>query len=329
MEIDRRVQVIFLTMDKQRIRRDGSGFTLVELLVVIAIIAILIALLLPAVQAARAAARRTQCANNLKQVGIALHNYHGAYGIFPAGFWYEFGEAEGWGWGALILPYLEQEAVHNAIDFNLGSYRRNQVNRQAGTHHIGAYICPDDPQAPELVGCCGDWQTGAHRHEDVAMTNLAAVTGAPRHVNISFGNFFKEHDLNTQGIIPNNGMFYWHSRVKMAHITDGTSQTLAIGEAAGGGSKSHRAHYWVTFDIMSTFNGINGPDTVPGGWSNPSDPHFWWSPDNGGFSSYHAGGGAHFAFADGSTHFLSDTMDQIVLDSLATRDMGEVVEGNY
>lgn len=113
------------------------------------------------------------------------------------------------------------------------------------------------------------------------------------------------------------------------HITDGTSQTLAVAEVAGGGPASHRAHYWVTFNLNSSHNGINGPLTLPGGWSNPSDPSAWGHIDNGSFSSYHPSGGAHFVFADGSVHFLSENIDQTVLAALATRNLGETIAGNY
>ena len=305
------------------------GFTLVELLVVIAIIAILIALLLPAVQAARAAARRLQCANNLKQVGVALHNYHSVHSVFPVGFWGNLyipvNQEDGWAWGTFILPYLEQGDINEAFDFSLDSYRNFTVNRQAAAHHVQVYICPDDPQAPELVGCCGDWMQGSHRHEDVAMTNLAGVTGS---IHLD-GLWYQRDDRNANDVVVNNGIFFWDSAVRMSHITDGTSQTLAVGEVAGGGPGSHRAHYWVTFNVNSTHRGINGPLTLPGGWSNPSDPHIWWQLENGSFSSYHPSGGAHFVFADGSVHFLSENIDQTVLAALASRNLGETIAGNY
>ena len=306
------------------------GFTLVELLVVIAIIAILIALLLPAVQAARAAARRLQCANNLKQVGVALHNYHSVHSVFPVGFWGNLyipvNQEDGWAWGTFILPYLEQGDINEAFDFSLDSYRNFTVNRQAAAHHVQVYICPDDPQAPELVGCCGDWMQGSHRHEDVAMTNLAGVTGA---IYLDGFGWYRGDERNASDIVVNNGLLYWDSKVRIVHITDGTSHTLAVGETAGGGPASHRAHYWVTFNVMSTYRGINGPLTVPGGWSNPSDPYIWWQIENGNFSSYHPSGGAHFVFADGSVHFLSENIDQTVLAALASRNLGETIAGNY
>src|SRR6516165_918939 len=114
---NRRVQVMIVTQFEHNVRRKHRGFTLIELLVVIAIIAILIALLLPAVQQAREAARRTQCKNNLKQMGIALHSYHETANTFPMGMsgWpgTQFGEL--WGWGTMILPYLDQGTLYNGI----------------------------------------------------------------------------------------------------------------------------------------------------------------------------------------------------------------------
>src|SRR5262245_39326625 len=133
-------------MNKKRLR----GFTLIELLVVIAIIAILIALLLPAVQSAREAARRIQCVNNLKQVGVALHNYHDALGAFPMGYAarsvYRNGAtdtAPGWAWAAMILPQLEQAPLFDAINFRLAVERAD--NATAVRSMLTTYLCPSDP----------------------------------------------------------------------------------------------------------------------------------------------------------------------------------------
>ena len=176
--------------------RGERGFTLVELLVVITIIAILIALLLPAVQAAREAARRLQCCNNFKQVGIAMHNYHSALGCFPPGsiMWmgtmaepacYPLpttgawqGYYGGWGWGTFILPFLEQQAVYDKFNFNFFRYYEDTgdpqpwVNRAACKAKIAAYLCPSDPQQGELCLVSGTDVPGV---DGAYMTNMAGV----------------------------------------------------------------------------------------------------------------------------------------------------------
>ena len=140
--------------------RRPDGFTLVELLVVIAIIGILVALLLPAVQAAREAARRMSCQNNLKQIGIALHNYHDAHKTLPMASPYPFVGAEmGVGvWPALILPYMEEQSLHDLFNFDLPAY--HPANRPAHTKVVSVYICPTDPQADDPIlrdRCEGNW----------------------------------------------------------------------------------------------------------------------------------------------------------------------------
>ena len=124
-----------------------SGFTLIELLVVIAIIAVLISLLLPAVQAAREAARRAQCLNNLKQIGLAIHNYHDVIGAFPPGYLSRLGPdgdntGPGWGWAAMILPQIEQGPIFNAINFGLAI--ESPANQTARLTKIATFICPTD-----------------------------------------------------------------------------------------------------------------------------------------------------------------------------------------
>ena len=145
-------------------RSRTKGFTLIELLVVISIIAVLIALLLPAVQSAREAARRAQCVNNLKQIGLGLFNYESANGVFPPGyidyqnnpiFTPDLDMGPGWGWAAMLLPYVEQQPLYNAINFSLGitvaSNPASAANSTAVVVTLGVFQCPSDGYNPQPV----------------------------------------------------------------------------------------------------------------------------------------------------------------------------------
>ena len=250
----------------------ATGFTLVELLVVITIIGILIALLLPAVQAAREAARRMQCANSFRQVGLALHNYHSAKGSFPPGQFdprSKLGAPEFFGWSVYVLPYLEQQAVYDMFNFNSPNnffYVYNPPtakNREASGTFITAYMCPSDPQQRQWNMVSDGGQVGPDPDDDAAMTDMCAVadsvasnSGPPYYPPIQFPQV--------------NGVFGANTPCTIADIRDGTSNTLAIGEVTGKGPDTHRGHIWAANNILSTFDGINGPRTVSGG-TYPSD----------------------------------------------------------
>lgn len=333
-------------------RQTRNGFTLVELLVVIAIIAILIALLLPAVQAARAAARRTQCANHFKQIGIALHNYHSSYdkfcpGIFNWGAPSENGcgrpvhekspnEYHGWSWSTFILPYLEQENLHANFDFNQTSYPWASLPNAAGCQRVNVYLCPEDPQGFELLGCCT--RAGSSRgfcdtpnpHEDLGNGNVKAVADSIDHTCDGFRyRLGYQRDIGGRGYRPANGTLFNNSKTRIPHIYDGTSSTLMIGEATGWHKGKHQGVYWMTLNLDDTFDGINGPNTLPGGYVGCELGTGNHCPARNGFSSYHAGGGCHFTLVDGSVRFLSETIDQDVLSALSTRAGGEPVSAVY
>jgi prepilin-type N-terminal cleavage/methylation domain-containing protein/prepilin-type processing-associated H-X9-DG protein len=299
------------------------AFTLVELLVVITIIGILIALLLPAVQAAREAARRMQCAGNFKQVGIALHNYHSAIGCFPPGTmnWIDLcgapanakpGEYEGWGWGSFILPYVEQQTIYDQFDFNgdtnTYSTSGNPKNLILAANRLNVYLCPSDPQNGELIAYTEDTNNppghSPNPDEDVGLSNLAGVSD-------SISNYCDSNKSTIKRLSVADGVMANAEGCDIARITDGTSNTLVFGEITGGPAGSHRARPWLDFAVFSTESGINATNTMPGGAT-----AFSWLES--GFSSYHPGG-CHFLFADGSVSFLSQNIDQKMLSSLTTR----------
>jgi prepilin-type N-terminal cleavage/methylation domain-containing protein len=304
------------------------GFTLVELLVVITIIGILIALLLPAVQSAREAARRIQCAGNFKQVGVAMHNYHSAHNCFPPGTinwvapcgapasWATSKGYQGWGWGAFLLPHLEQQALYDKFDFNgdTDTYTSpgNPNNLIQATTKLAVYICPTDPQNGELANYTGSSYAGhpPNPDEDVATCNMAGVVDSKG----SFCSGTTVKRLNQADGLMANG-----EACDIARITDGSSNTLMVGEIAGSTVGSHQGRPWLDYNVFSTENGINSLYTLPGGAAT-----FSWTQS--GFSSYHPGG-CHFLLADGSTQFLSQNIDVNVLVSLTTRAGGEPVTG--
>ena len=229
-----------LTMSRNLPRR---GFTLIELLVVISIIAVLVALLLPAVQAAREAARRLQCVNNLKQMGIALHNYESGIGSFPSGeisrlvnpAWVipagncnaappELGP--GWGMFALVFPYLEQQNTANALNFNLAI--ADPANLTARETRVALYVCPSDPgSVPAAIYDCGD-PPAAGNTPALMLGNL----GPSSYVGVLGGGNKNNPDplCGCYEWQPFNGMFHRNSRVRIAEISDGSSNTVGIGE---------------------------------------------------------------------------------------------------
>ena len=302
------------------------GFTLIELLVVIAIISVLIALLLPAVQQVREAARRTQCRNNLKQIGLALHNYHDVHRRFPPGVIHgDFRGAGspyagsrrlefGWGWSVSILPFLEQTNIYRRFDLKSTRWPRNGAYAENGNvelpqHIINAYLCPSDPGAVVLdIGT---------RQNDLrilwARTNyLGLADSRDAWENVAEQTYHGD------------GMLFNHSSLRFGHVTDGASNTLFVGE--GTSQKAQKSHTpqarwnWASHNITDLRTGLNGPGTIP------ADPVSISTglPPGPGFASYHTGG-LHFLLVDGSARFLSDSIDQSVLEAAGTCGGGEVV----
>lgn len=307
----------------------AGGFTLIELLVVIAIIAVLIALLLPAVQSARESARRISCFNNLKQIGIAFHNYSDQFGVFPPGycsFWRsdggDFGTADddlgpGWAWGCMILPQLEQMPVYNSINFNLTL--TFPQNRTAQLLRFNSFLCPSD-NPKELVP-------------------VRDQTNSQTIYTVASGNYVGMYGLGEIGFAPGagNGMFFRNSRVSFRDLRDGSSQTFAAGE------RSHNLSYvtwtgravggWLfktssfeggtdqfLADPEESFTMLLGPVGLVDGLRTPNSPmahveDYW---------SYHPGG-VNFLFGDGSVHMIKSSIAPNVYRALATRAGGEVV----
>jgi prepilin-type N-terminal cleavage/methylation domain-containing protein len=306
-----------------------SGFTLIELLVVIAIIGILIALLLPAVQKVRDAANRIKCENNLKQIGVALHNYHDTYGLLPTGQDLSTVLPDGspnyhdnWTWLARILPYVEQQNLYNLAD----AYARggpssrytdpySPPSNPAQYTPMPVYSCPNDSR--ELTASFADENEGTGSMIDVAFTGYLGVSGSDyRH---------------------REGVFFTGSNIAFKDITDGLSNTLFVGERPP--SEDLVFGWWFdgqgqgqtgSGDVTLGVRELNGPDGyrtcphgpymfMPGSINNNCDTwHFW---------SLHAGG-ANFLFGDASVHFLPYSADNI-LPAMATRAGGEVVQFNY
>ncbi|MFW5692607.1 MAG: DUF1559 domain-containing protein [Thermoguttaceae bacterium] len=338
-------------MNRADARRGAPrGFTLVELLVVIAIIGILIALLLPAVQAAREAARRLQCANNFKQVGLALHNYHSAFNTFPLGANNfpdtSVGGKYGFSWAARVWPYLEQGSVYERLEEDLSgwAYLGNQVYLDHITFSM--MWCPSSPCTMLLNGRNVTGDTGAEIFIGTVVGIAGAIPDAPGR---------NRHDPS--GHPPEdrhawNGVLAAHTATRIEDIRDGSSNVIMVGETSDWGE--HPSNPGRQYDIRGQYPhgplmGCSRPRNDPN--SMPGDPRVFNTtvihsyPLNtklsagGAYSnssmrgqnydnnlpiqSAHPGG-AHVLAADGSVHFLSESIEFDLYRNLAIRDSGAV-----
>jgi prepilin-type N-terminal cleavage/methylation domain-containing protein/prepilin-type processing-associated H-X9-DG protein len=372
-------------MENARMSRSRPGFTLIELLVVIAIIAVLISLLLPAVQSAREAARRAQCINNLKQIGLALFNYESANGVFPPGGMNtvpsgpgdpNWGANNGLSWQALILPQMEGTTVYNAFNFSListtGYYLMAFQTAWYTTN--STFLCPSD--GDNQTGFRPDWTVDAQNGQYPAtqappnprgggamdpVTNylgsfgdnycIGSLTGTggpwetptsiwppiPGQPRIGWPGY-QGTTADIQGNLPAangnspgslRGMFDYQTMqiVRLSSVTDGTSNTLAVGESL----PAQRAD-----NNLYQFNAATDGTTVPinyptaqincGGFGTTNwNCRFAYS--NTGFKSKHPGGG-NFLFADGSVHFLKQSINMVTYCALGSRNGGEVISAD-
>lgn len=351
--------------------RSRQAFTLVELLVVIAIIGILVGLLLPAVQAAREAARRMQCSNNLKQLGLAIHNYHSAHKKFPSGYcsyatrtgnapaWAQLDPqtwdgSPGWGWSALILPFIEQTNLSNSIQFERAIWdaqNLDEVDSQLSVFQCPSVSGPKDPllvrdeNRDALVNGGNTIRLGrssyvaSHGQESCWGECGASVTG------VVFTNIYTSatRTVSIQGDASKvaDGPFYRNSKVRFGDITDGTSNTIFLGEHSSKLSDKSWAGVvpgaFVHPRFLSPENGPDAAATLTLVHAGPSGGELDITgspiihPIN--FPTFHVGqmyaehlGGGLICLGDGSVRFVSQTVDLFVWAELSSMNEGEVVD---
>ena len=347
------------------------AFTLIELLVVIAIIAVLIALLLPAVQAAREAARRSQCVNNLKQIGLALHNYHSTSGVFPMGVSYSKtptgsdGDINWNGWSAhsLLLPYLEQTAVYNAINFQLDPVVSNlpsgigaAANRTAVFTKINSLLCPSDPNAGRTLfnsyyaskgtttSIQGEQSTGLFAYH-VAYGIANVLDGTSN--TIAFAEGLVGTDREAGGgsnLKPQKGDGVFGANYAGGSFNDanenqasvlGALQTCTTNYLAGNQISTNRGYLWGWgAEGMTLFCTIVPPSSTQYQWgicrqgcagcgSNRAADHSDYTNAN----SNHPGG-ANFTMGDGSVRFIKSTINMQTYWNIGTKAGGEVVSAD-
>jgi prepilin-type N-terminal cleavage/methylation domain-containing protein len=335
------------------VKLPSRGFTLVELLVVMAIIGLLVALMLPAIQAARESARQSQCRNNLRQMGVALHNYHAAAKAFPPGVvsrladpnWTippgnctaaPFDLGPGWSFFARMLPHMEEANFESIVNYKVGL--SDPSNAVARNTIVSQYRCPSDP-GPDSIAIvdCGDPPSNANTPtvmlEGVASTSyVGSLGGAKVGGDPLYGCY--EHQ-------PFNGIFHRNASVRVVDITDGTSHTVGIGERHSGFVRSAWAGIVPGQEVTYNFDMLPAPynPALPGcqNWrpalvavvahsrqSSFNDP----TGSTGQFYSPHDAG-CHFLFMDGSARMLAEGIDRQLMWALCTRNNEEILPGGF
>ena len=303
-----------------RSSRDRGGFTLVELLVVIAIIGTLVGLLLPAVQAARESARRSTCINNMKQIGLALHNYHDANRVLPPACSGSGPSGTGSGSGVIygisfhvrILPYIEQNSLYQKADLN-ASYLSTPYDSATFTNaRIDTFLCPSSSvvrsQSTEVSGI------GSTTHYVAVFGPRGQIPGSSPAVN------YTTNLTSGQGDLASQGMLFYNSKVSFAKVTDGLSRTFACAELSWQDANCYR--YWV--------RGINLANNTPASGKNliyvmRSTPFSSGNFNDVSFGSQHPGGGV-FGMGDAAIRFMDENVSLDVCRQMASRDGGEQFE---
>jgi prepilin-type N-terminal cleavage/methylation domain-containing protein len=309
----------FVLRVRRPTKRDRvAGFTLVEILVVVTIIGVLIALMLPAVQHAREWARKTQCANNLKQIGLGMHGYLGTHKSFPPGYESKVladhdDGGPGWAWGAMIMPFIEEVALHDAIDYSKSL--RGPDTETVRMTSIPLFVCPTDSNFQSII----DIQS---KSSSIVICKMAAGT----------------YVANSGTIRPTckicrdqfDGVFGRNRMIQPRELTDGLSKTLAVGE---------RSTYWSNATIWGVVPNSRVWDNLqPGAYSagpafvlgttfhegfnieaSTEMTHEMHDSLAEGFGSEHVGG-AFFLFCDGGVRFIWDFTDPAVMNAMSTRD---------